>query len=129
MVNSNSCTASFVQLAGIAALQGDQAPVRDMVEEFRRRRAIIVEGLNQLPGVTCAWPRGAFYAFPNVRGTGVAAGELAARLMNEAGVAVLSGTAFGEYGEGYLRLSYANSEANLRLALDRMRPVFEGLAG
>ncbi|MSQ27826.1 MAG: pyridoxal phosphate-dependent aminotransferase [Dehalococcoidia bacterium] len=129
MVNSNSCTASFVQLAGIAALQGDHAPVHQMVSEFRRRRDIIVEGINRLPGVSCALPRGAFYVFPNITQTGRTAGEIADRLLNEAGVAVLSGSAFGEYGEGYLRLSYANSEANLRLALDRMRPVFEELSG
>jgi aspartate/methionine/tyrosine aminotransferase len=123
MVNSASCTASFVQLAGVAALQGDDAPVERMVAEFRRRRGLIVDGLNALPGVTCARPRGAFYAFPNITGTGRPASEVAERLLNEAGVAVLAGTAFGAHGEGYLRLSYANSEANLRLALERMRPV------
>ncbi len=128
MVNSASCTASFVQLAGIAALQGDQTPVGRMVGEFRRRRDLLVDGLNRLPGVTCARPRGAFYAFPNVQATGRRSGEIAERLLNEAGVALLSGTAFGAHGEGYLRLSYANSEANLRLALERMRPVFESLA-
>jgi aspartate/methionine/tyrosine aminotransferase len=128
MVNSASCTASFVQLAGIAALQGDQAPVARMVAEFRRRRDLIVDGLNRLPGVSCPRPRGAFYAFPNITRTGRPAAEVADRLLNEAGVAVLAGTAFGQYGEGYLRLSYANSEANLRSALDRMRPVFEKLA-
>jgi aspartate aminotransferase len=128
MVNSASCTASFVQLAGIAALQGDQTPVGRMVGEFRRRRDLLVDGLNRLPGVTCVRPRGAFYAFPNVTATGRRSGEIAERLLNEAGVALLSGTAFGAHGEGYLRLSYANSEANLRLALERMRPVFERLA-
>jgi aspartate/methionine/tyrosine aminotransferase len=128
MVNSASCTASFVQLAGIAALQGDHAPVARMVAEFRRRRDLIVEGLNRLPGVRCASPRGAFYVFPNVSGTGRPSAEVAERLLTEAGVAVLSGTAFGVHGEGFLRLSYANSEANLRTALERMRPVFEALA-
>jgi aspartate aminotransferase len=127
MVNSVSCTASFVQLAGIAALQGDQAPVARMVAEFKRRRDLFVDGLNQLPGVRCARPRGAFYAFPNVKSTGRSSGEVAERLLNEAGVAALSGTAFGEHGEGYLRFSYATSEANLRLALERMRPLFEAL--
>src|SRR5574341_1825822 len=127
MVNSASCTASFVQLAGIAALQGDQTPVARMVAEFKRRRDLVVDGLNRLPGVRCARPRGAFYVFPNISGTGRPAGEVAERLLNEAGVAVLAGTAFGAHGEGYLRLSYANSEANLRLALERMRPVFERL--
>jgi aspartate/methionine/tyrosine aminotransferase len=127
MVNSASCTASFVQLAGVAALQGDQAPVARMVAEFKRRRDIFVEGLNRLPGVACRKPRGAFYCFPNITGTGRSSSEVAERLLNEAGVAALSGTAFGAHGEGYLRFSYANSEANLRLALERMRPVFQSL--
>jgi aspartate/methionine/tyrosine aminotransferase len=128
MVNSASCTASFVQLAGIAALEGDQTPVARMVAEFKRRRDLVVDGLNRLPGVKCARPRGAFYVFPNITGTGRRSSEIAERLLTEAGVATLSGTAFGEYGEGYLRLSYANSEANLREALARMRPVFESMA-
>ncbi|HEV8472920.1 MAG TPA: pyridoxal phosphate-dependent aminotransferase [Methylomirabilota bacterium] len=123
MVNSASCTASFVQLAGIAALQGEQAG--RMVAEFKRRRDLIVDGLNKLPGVTCLRPRGAFYVFPNITGTRRSSAEVAERLLNEAGVAALSGAAFGAHGEGYLRLSYANSEANLRTALERMRPVFE----
>ena len=129
MVNSNSCTASFTQLAGIAALQGDQTPVADMLAEFKRRRDLVVAGLNKLPGVSCRSPRGAFYAFPNVKGLKRPSSEVAEALLNEAGVAVLGGTAFGQYGEGYLRLSYANSEANLRLALERMRPVCARLAG
>jgi aspartate/methionine/tyrosine aminotransferase len=128
MVNSASCTASFVQLAGLAALEGDQTPVARMVEAFRRRRDLVVDGLNRLPGVSCIRPRGAFYAFPNVTRIGRPSGEIAERLLNEAGVAVLPGTAFGAHGEGYLRLSYANSEANLRTALERMRPVLEKLA-
>ena len=125
MVNTNSCTASFVQLAGIAALQGDQTPVTAMVGEFKRRRDLIVAGLNTLPGVKCIVPRGAFYVFPNITGTGRPSAEIAERLLDEAGVAVLAGTAFGAHGEGYLRLSYASSEANLRKALDRMRDFFE----
>jgi aspartate aminotransferase len=128
MVNSNSCTASFVQLAGLAALQGDQGSVTRMVAEFKRRRDLVVDGLNTLPGVRCARPRGAFYVFPNITGTGRSSAEVAERLLTEAGVATLSGTAFGEYGEGYLRLSYANSEANLREALTRMRPVLAAFA-
>ena len=128
MVNSASCTASFVQLAGIAALQGDRTPVTKMVAEFKRRRDLFVDGLNTLPGVRCAKPRGAFYAFPNVTGTRKSSSEVAERLLNEAGVAALSGTAFGAHGEGYLRFSYANSEANLRKALERMRPLFTALA-
>jgi aspartate/methionine/tyrosine aminotransferase len=125
MVNSASCTASFVQLAGIAALQGDQTPVARMVAAFKRRRDLFVEGLNRLPGVRCARPRGAFYVFPNITATQRRSSEVAERLLQEAGVAALAGTAFGEYGEGYLRFSYANSEANLSAALERMRPVFE----
>ena len=129
MVNSNSCTASFTQLAGIAALQGDQTPVARMVAEFKRRRDLIVEGLNRLPGVSCRSPRGAFYVFPNVKALRRPSAEIAEALLNEAGVAALGGTAFGEYGEGYLRLSYANSEANLRKALEQMRPICARLAG
>jgi aspartate/methionine/tyrosine aminotransferase len=128
MVNSASCTASFVQLAGIAALQGDQTPVARMVAEFRRRRDLVVDGLNRLPGVRCVRPRGAFYVFPNITGTRRRSSEVAERLLTEAGVATLSGTAFGAHGEGYLRLSYANSEANLREALERMRPVLASMA-
>jgi aspartate/methionine/tyrosine aminotransferase len=128
MVNSNSCTASFVQLAGVAALQGDHTPVTRMVAEFKRRRDLLVDGLNRLPGVTCRRPRGAFYVFPNITATGRPSAEVADRLLQEAGVAVLSGAAFGAHGEGYLRISYANSEANLTRALERMRPVFEAFA-
>ncbi len=128
MVNSNSCTASFVQLAGLAALEGDQGSVTRMVAEFKRRRDLVVDGLNTLPGVRCVRPHGAFYVFPNITGTGRSSAEVAERLLTEAGVATLSGTAFGEYGEGYLRLSYANSEDNLREALARMRPVLAALA-
>ena len=129
MVNTNSCTASFTQWAGIAALQGDQTPVAEMVAEFKRRRDLIVAGLNRLPGVSCRSPRGAFYVFPNVKALKRPSAEVAELLLTEAGVAVLGGTAFGEYGEGYLRLSYANSEANLRKALERMGPVCARLAG
>ena len=100
MVNSASCTASFTQLAGVAALQGDQTPVTRMVAEFKRRRDLIVDGLNRLPGVKCARPRGAFYVFPNVTGTGRPSSEVAERMLTEAGVAALSGGAFGVHGEG-----------------------------
>jgi aspartate aminotransferase len=129
MVNSNSCTASFTQLAGIAALQGDQTPVAEMVAEFKRRRDLIVEGLNKLPGVSCRSPKGAFYVFPNVKALKRPAAEVAEAILTEAGVAVLGGQAFGEYGEGYLRLSYANSAENIRKALERMRPVLARLIG
>jgi aspartate/methionine/tyrosine aminotransferase len=120
MTNSNSCTATFVQKAGHAALAGNQAEVHAMVEEFRVRREVIVSGLNALPGVSCFMPRGAFYAFPNITGTGVKSGELAKLMLEEAGVACLSGTAFGSAGEGYLRFSYANSSENIRTALGWM---------
>ena len=125
MINSVSCTAPAVQLAGVAALTGPRDEVDLMLAEFRRRRDAVVAGLNELPGVSCVVPRGAFYAFPNVSGTGLAAKELADRLLDEAGVAVLAGTAFGEYGEGYLRLSYANSLENIEQALASMRSLLE----
>ena len=120
MTNSNSCTASFTQMAGVEALRGPQDAVAAMREEFRRRRAVIVDGLNRIPGFTCRQPHGAFYAFPNIRGTGKSSRHLADALLNEAGVACLSGTAFGASGEGYLRLSFANSIENLQAALDRI---------
>ena len=122
-VNSNSCTAAATQHAGLAALSGPQDAVDRMLEEFRGRRDLIVSGLNELPGVECISPQGAFYAFPNVSATGLPAGELADLLLNEAGVACLSGTAFGRHGEGHLRLSYANSRENISLALDRMHGI------
>ena len=125
MVNSNSHTASFTQRAGIAALTGPQDDVTRMVSEFRRRRDAFVAGLNTLPGFSCRVPEGAFYAFPNITGTGRKSKELADALLNEAGVAALSGTSFGEYGEGYLRFSYANSLENLNEAVERMRSWLE----
>ncbi|HZT40000.1 MAG TPA: pyridoxal phosphate-dependent aminotransferase [Bryobacteraceae bacterium] len=121
MVNSNSCTASFTQRAGIAALRGPQDAPQRMVEEFRRRRDAFVAGLNTIPGFCCALPPGAFYAFPNITATGRTSRDLADALLNEAGVACLSGTAFGEYGEGYLRFSIANSMENLLEAVERIR--------
>jgi aspartate aminotransferase len=121
MVNSNSCTASFTQRAGITALTGPQDDVNQMVAEFRRRRDAFVAGLNTIPGFRCVVPEGAFYAFPNITGTGLKAKELADRLLTDAGVASLSGTAFGEYGEGYLRFSYANSLENLNEAVERIK--------
>ena len=121
MVNSNSCTASFTQRAGIAALNGPQDDVKKMVEEFRRRRDAFCAGLNSLPGFRCPIPGGAFYAFPNITGTGRKSKELADGLLQEAGVACLSGTAFGEYGNGYLRFSIANSYEKLMDAVERIR--------
>ncbi|MDX1982415.1 MAG: pyridoxal phosphate-dependent aminotransferase, partial [Bryobacteraceae bacterium] len=121
MVNSNSCTASFTQRAGMAAITGPQEDVEKMVAEFRRRRDVFVAGLNKLPGFRCQVPEGAFYAFPNIKATGWKSKDLANALLEQAGVACLSGTAFGAYGEGYLRFSIANSLENLNEALSRMR--------
>lgn len=121
MVNSNSCTATFTQLAGVEALRGHQDAVSRMVAEFRRRRDAFIAGLNGIPGFRCALPEGAFYAFPNITGTGRRSKELADSLLNEAGVACLSGTAFGSHGEGYLRFSMANSLENLMEAVGRIR--------
>jgi aspartate aminotransferase len=116
IVNSVSCTSAFSQFAAIAALDGPWAAVDRMVAEFRTRRDLIVSELNKIPGFTCQTPRGAFYVFPRVADLGLASGELQERLLHEAGVAALAGTSFGAYGEGYLRLSYANSAENLRAA-------------
>ncbi|MBV9329026.1 MAG: pyridoxal phosphate-dependent aminotransferase [Chloroflexi bacterium] len=121
--NSVSCTASFAQEAAKAAMEGPQDAVDRMLQEFTARRSAIVGGLNQLPGVRCLEPDGAFYAFPNITGTGIASRALADRLLQEAGVACLSGTAFGDYGEGFIRFSYANSLPNIEDALERMRKL------
>jgi aspartate aminotransferase len=120
MVNSASCTAGFTQIAGVEALRGPQDAVDRMVAEFRRRRDVFVAGLNRIPGFRCPIPEGAFYAFPNIEGTGRTAKQLADHLLNEAGVACLAGTAFGEYGENYLRFSIASSQENLEEALRRI---------
>ena len=125
MVNSNSCTASFTQRAALAALTGPQEAVDRMVAEFRRRRDAFCAGLDSLPGFRCMLPQGAFYAFPNIEGTGMSSRELADRLLEEAGVACLSGTAFGAYGEGYLRFSYASSYESLMEAIERIRMFLE----
>jgi aspartate aminotransferase len=120
-INSVSCTSAFSQYGAIAALEGPWQPVDEMVEEFRRRRDIIVAGLNEIPGISCLEPQGAFYVFPNITGTGLTSAELQARLLQDAGVAALAGTAFGPYGEGFLRFSYANSVENIRAALEAVR--------
>jgi aspartate aminotransferase len=125
MTNSNSCTCAFVQMAGVEALKGPQTEPEKMVAEFKKRRETIVTGLNKIKGITCKKPRGAFYVFPNITGTGMKSKELADYLLNKAGVAVLSGTAFGEYGEGYLRLSFANSIENIQKALNRIAEAVE----
>ena len=117
MTNSNSCTNTFVQFAGIEALKGPQTEPEKMVAEFKKRREVIVDGLNGIKGITCKKPHGAFYVFPNITETGMDSRKLADHLLYNAGVAVLSGTSFGQYGEGYLRLSFANSVENIKKAL------------
>jgi aspartate/methionine/tyrosine aminotransferase len=129
MVNSNSCTASFTQQAGIAALKGSQEPVDRMVAEFKKRRDTFCAALNTVPGFSCAPPEGAFYAFANVRGTGIESGEVADLLLNEAGVACLDGGAFGKFGRGYIRFSYANSLENLVEAARRIAAVSSRWSG
>jgi len=120
MTNSSSCTASFSQVAGIEALRGSQASVDHMRDEFKKRRDVMVAGLNKIKGFSCQLPHGAFYVFPNVTETGWPSKKLADALLEDAGVAALSGTAFGEFGEGYLRFSVANSIENIEKALDRI---------
>jgi aspartate aminotransferase len=121
VINSVSCTSAFSQYAAIAALQGPWEPVEQMVAEFRRRRDVIVAGLNGIPGISCLEPQGAFYVFPNITGTGLTSAHLAAMLLQDAGVAALGGTAFGTYGEGFLRFSYANSVENIHSALEAIK--------
>jgi aspartate aminotransferase len=120
MVNSNSCTSMAVQRAGLEAITGPQDSVRAMVEAFRKRRDLIVEGLNRIDGISARTPHGAFYVFPNITGTGMKSKPFADMYLQDHGVAAISGTAFGAHGEGYLRLSYANSDANLLEALNRL---------
>jgi aspartate aminotransferase len=123
MVNSNSCTASFTQRAAIAALTGPQDDVTGMVAEFRRRRDAFCRGLNEIPGIRCTVPGGAFYAFANISGTGMDSRELADYLLYEGGVSCLDGRCFGEYGKGYIRFSYANSMPNLMEAVERIKKL------
>jgi aspartate aminotransferase len=120
VTNSVSCTASFIQMAALEALNGPQDDAHVMVAEFKKRRDIIVSGLNRIPGIRCAMPRGAFYAFPNVEGTGMTSRQFADGLLQEGGVACLAGESFGEYGKGYVRFSFANSAENLNKALERI---------
>lgn len=127
VINSVSCTSAFSQLAALAALTGPWEPVEQMVAEFRHRRDVIVSGLNAIDGITCVRPGGAFYVFPSVRSFGVPSKKIEAHLLDRAGVAALSGTAFGRYGEGYLRFSYANSVDAIREALDAIAAVLPEL--
>lgn len=127
MANSASCTASFVQMAGVAALRGPQEPAQRMVAEFRRRRELIVKGMNDIDGLRCAMPQGAFYVFPNIQAVQRSSAEVASRLLNEVGIACLAGTAFGCYGESYLRFSYASAEENIRKMLIILEQFLTGL--
>ena len=121
VINTISCAPTFAQVGAVEAIRGPQGPMDDMVEEFRARRDLVVDGLNDIPGVRCLSPKGAFYVFPDIAGTGFTGKELADRLLQEVGVCVLAGTAFGGVGVNHIRISYANSRANLSKALDRIR--------
>lgn len=123
IINSVSCTSAFSQIAAVEALTGPQADVDAMVAEFHTRRDLVVDGLNAIPGIRCRRPQGAFYVFPNVSGTGLTGGEFADKLLYEAGVSVLAGSAFGRVGVDHARISYANSQANLRRAVERIADV------
>lgn len=125
LINAISCTNAFVQIAGIEALQGPQDFLGGMMEKFTRRRDTIVAGLNDIPGFKCLKPQGAFYVFPNIKDTGMTSQEVADKIMNDAQVAVLPGTAFGKYGEGYIRLSYATSVETINVGLARIKKCFE----
>ena len=127
VTNSVSCTASFTQVAAVEALEGPQDEAYRIVEEFRKRRDVIVDGLNSIPGITCAMPKGAFYTFPNVTGTGKTSREFADGLLEEAGVACLAGESFGAFGRGFVRFSFANSTENIERALERMDRYVAGL--
>lgn len=123
---TSSCVAPFVQMAAIEALEGSQSEINDMVTEFRRRRDLIVRKLNELPGVSCSEPKGAFYAFPNIRKTGMSSMEFSERMLREARVATCPGHFFGEHGEGYVRFCYANSMENIDRGLEQVKAVLEG---
>jgi aspartate/methionine/tyrosine aminotransferase len=127
LTHSVGCTAQFVQVAGIEALKGPQQQVDLVVAEYQRRRDVLVDGLNSIPGVTCQRPQGAFYAFPNIKSFGLSSSKMADLLLERAGVAVLPGSAFGGYGEGYLRLVYSNSVENLELAIERIRQALQSI--
>ena len=124
---TSSCVSPFIQKAGLEALYGDKEPVAKMMDEFRQRRDVIIEGLNSLPGVTCIKPKGAFYAFPNITKTGLTSEEFAERMLNEAGVALAPGPIFGENGEGYVRMCYCNSMENIKKAIGKMKNVLDNI--
>ncbi|MEM3088731.1 MAG: aminotransferase class I/II-fold pyridoxal phosphate-dependent enzyme, partial [Candidatus Bathyarchaeia archaeon] len=126
-LNISSCAAAFVQMAGIAALRGPQDCVKEMLQEYARRREIIVEGLNSIRGISCKKPSGAFYVFPNIKKLGMGSREFAQYLLTNGGVAALHGTAFGKFGEGYLRLSYATSITNIKKGLEKIKIAVEKL--
>ena len=121
VTNSVSCTASFTQMAAIEAIKGSQAEPNNMVQEFKKRRDLVVNGLNDIPGIKSAVPQGAFYAFPNIKGTGLTSSDFANKILQEAGVAVLAGESFGKFGAGYIRISFANSTENLIEAMNRIK--------
>jgi aspartate/methionine/tyrosine aminotransferase len=127
IVNSNSCTSAFSQMAGVEALTGSQEEVKNMVETFRQRREVISSGLNSIDGITCKKPNAAFYVFPNIRNLNMSSKEMTDFLLNKAGVSVLSGTSFGAYGEGYIRFSFANSTTNIQKALTRIEEALKTL--
>jgi len=127
IINTISCAPTFVQVGAVEALRGPQGPIDDMVVEFRARRDLVVAGLNDIPGIRCLLPKGAFYAFPEISGTGLTGAEMASRLLNEVDVCVLAGTAFGGVGTNHIRISYANSRENLTKALGRIRGFVDGL--
>lgn len=127
LTHSIGCTAQFVQIAGIEALTGPQDQVQAVVSEYQKRRDMIVDGLNATPGFTCHRPQGAFYVFPNIKSFGISSSEMADLLLEKAGVAVLPGSSFGEYGEGYLRLAYSNSIENIRRAIHQIGEAVKGL--
>ena len=127
MTNSVSCTSVFSQMAAIAALEGPKDFTINMMEKFKIRRKIVVDGLNSIDGINCQTPLGAFYAFPNISKTGLSSSDFAEIALNKYGVALLSGTAFGEYGDNYIRISFANSEENLAKSIDRLSQMIKDL--
>jgi aspartate/methionine/tyrosine aminotransferase len=127
IINTISCAPTFAQIGAVEALRGPQGPIDDMVTEFRARRDLVVDGLNAIPGIRSLRPKGAFYAFPDISGTGLTGAALAERLLNEVGVCVLAGTAFGGIGTNHIRISYANSRENLTKALERIRGFVDEL--